>query len=214
MNRNVWILVVIILGIGAVLQFQRLPFTAPEAQGATSHEVSLYMKNAKIRQFGQDGKLRYLFLAEQTIYRPDQGITELQQPLLRIYREGEGDITGAGFWEIQANTGQVLGHPKGVGSMSRQSSDAMVASITRIILQGDVTMHQTRANNRSIRFSTERLTIEPATRHAVTSMPVTIKLASGEITGYGMDAYLKTGKFVLYGDQRGPVASTYSSPVF
>lgn len=215
MSRNIWILVVvIILGIGAFLQFPQPPFAEQETESAISHEVSLYMKNTKMRQFGQDGKLRYLFLAEQTIYRPDQGMTELQQPRLRIYLDGEVGTTDARFWEIQANTGQVFGHPEGVKSISQPSSDAMAASITMIVLQGDVTMYQTQENSRHIKFSTERLTIEPASKHAVTRMPVTIQMASGKITGYGMDAYLKTGKFVLYGDQRGRVESVYSQPVF
>ena len=159
----------------------------------TSNSVALdfdgYSEGINTVLYNEQGQIDYsLQASNQTHFLND--ITELDNPLIRLYQDGDAR------WNIVANSGKI----------SASSSRAGTAG-QNIELAGDVEIHSLdQFGNRTV-VSTEFLTIDPTLKTLETEEPVLVVTNDLEQTSIGMYADLNQDEIVLKRNVRGIYAN-------
>lgn len=143
---------------------------------ATDIERDYYLTNAYSQQFDQQGKLDTTAVSAQVDHNPTTDHITMQQPLVKLYRDGEHS------WTIQATLGVVK---KG----GRQIDLEQQVRIT--------------SSDNSATLSTSRLSIFPNKKLAKTDQPVTLVAPNGITRAIGLNADLGSKTIHLLQQVRG-----------
>ena len=172
----------IVLAVGVVLAWTALDFERREndlpAAATDDNAPDTYMVNARIKQFGADGRLRHVINAARFTHYPKTDVTTLVEPEIDLRDVGDTP------WRITSKSGRILPAP---------SADAGET----IELSGDVLA--TRTSNADVSIATESLFVHPDDNYVETDQPVVIEDPRGRTTAAGMQAWLDPGRYVLHG---------------
>ena len=175
------LLVVLAVGVAlawTVLDFERREAGTPSTAG-DDNAPDTYMVNARIKQFGADGKLRHVINADRFTHYPKTDVTTLVAPEIDLREVGDTP------WQITSREGRIL--PATVPDASE-----------RIELAGDVLATRKGAHD-PVSINTDALIVHPDDNYVETDQPVVIEDQRGRTTAAGMQAWLDPGRYVLHG---------------
>ncbi|HIZ49834.1 MAG TPA: LPS export ABC transporter periplasmic protein LptC [Candidatus Pseudomonas excrementavium] len=143
-------------------------------------QPDFFMDNARIRQLNEQGQPVYDLVSVRAAHQVGDDVTELDDPKLLYYREGEQQP-----WDVQARYGEVS------------------AGGDRVDLSQNVVIEQQLAGQPVRRLSTPALSIFPDRHFAETDRSVRIEAANGVTTATGMEANFNDGAIKLLSNVRG-----------
>lgn len=173
------ILMVACMGL-AIGYWNIRPASFTPAPSAASLQPDFFMENPRIRQLNELGQPAYELTSERAVHQLNQDVTELHEPRLRYYREGEVQP-----WDLQARHGTVT-----------QSGD-------QVDLSQDVVIEQQLHGQPKRRLSTPALSVFAQRDYAETDRDVRIEAGNGVTTATGMQAYFNDGRIKLLSNVRG-----------
>ena len=158
------------------------------------NDPDIYMKNASITQYSDQGERHHKIVAERFTHFPLTNITTLKVPNVTLFSSQDNDP-----WDIEAEHGRLL--PK--------------VQIREQILElwDQVLAIQKDENGAIITIRTASLTVYPGEDYAETDQTVFIDNNNGRTTAAGMKAYFDEGRFVFFSDNSERVQTTLL-PVF
>lgn len=171
MSSWIWLLLICAL---LALVFVLRPSDTRQTDVGTprpAHEPDLYMQGAIIKQFRDDGSLRYVLSSERIRHFADMDLTRLDQPVLEM-REGQQPA-----WSARAVEGEL-----------HVEDDAQRQEVIR--LRDQVFLEQTRGE-RFVSLSSDELTVYPDRQFAETERPVMIDSNAGRTKAVGLAADLR-----------------------
>lgn len=142
-------------------------------------QPDFFMDNPRIRQLNEQGRPVYELTSDKATHQVNSDITELDEPRLQYYREGEQPP-----WQLRARYGEVT------------SQGDQVLLSQNVIIEQQLDPRTTR------RLSTPELTVFPNRDYAETDQAVRIE-AGGVTTATGMKAYFNDGRIELLSNVRG-----------
>ncbi|MEZ5558771.1 MAG: LPS export ABC transporter periplasmic protein LptC [Pseudomonadales bacterium] len=149
--------------------------TAPEPDD----QPDLYMENAVIRQFRDDGSLTYrLSAAEIRHYERDQ-LTRLTEPRLTLLSPDRPP------WEVQASSGY----------LRRQTIEGAEQEV--VFLRENVVLEQRTVGGELVRLTTASLYLYPDREYAETEHDVIIDADVGRTLAVGLEGDLQRGLLKL-----------------
>lgn len=141
------------------------------------HVADYYMDNFEMTTMDAQGRPSSLLISDKMLHYPDDDSTELNKPIMTMYRE-----TGKP-WIVKADRGWVA------------------AGNELVLLSGNVVINRhSGPNNRPVKLFTSRLRIHPKTDFAETDQPVTMVSEKRKTTAVGMRAYVRDGQLQLLDD--------------
>ena len=141
--------------------------------------VDFFATNAHIRQFQEDGSLKYDLKAPEFEHHQHSDRGFVTTPYLEIFQGAEIP------WKITSTRAEIA--PNG----------------DQVELIENVKLEKTDSKARHTRITTERLTAFPDKEYAETAQAVRIEAAQGVTTGVGMKAYINEGRVLLLNNVRG-----------
>jgi lipopolysaccharide export system protein LptC len=174
MNRLSWLLVVFgcIALLVSLSDWQHIA-VLPSEQPAAAGEPDLYMENATITQFADDGAVRYRLLSSEVRHYEDDRLTRLLAPTMTLFRAPQPP------WFARSDEGFVR---------DREAADNTAGEV--ILLRDNVHLEQRKPNR--IEISAPTLYVYPDRQFAETNQPVIIDTDSGRTTAVGMSGDLNT----------------------
>ena len=142
-------------------------------------QPDFFMDNPHIRQLNEQGQPVYDLVSERAAHQVDSDVTELDEPRLQYYREGEQQP-----WHMRARYGEV------------SANGEQVALSQNVIIEQPLDGQATR------RLLTPALDVYPRRDYAETDRSVKIE-AGGVTTATGMKAYFNDGRIELLSNVRG-----------
>lgn len=142
-------------------------------------QPDFFMDNPRIRQLNEQGQPVYDLTSIRAAHQVGEDITELDEPRLVYYREGDQQP-----WNLRARYGEV-------------SADG-----ERVELSQNVIIEQPLAGQPARRLSTPALSVFPSRHYAETDRSVRIE-AGGVTTATGMQANFNDGRIELLSNVRG-----------
>lgn len=143
------------------------------------HVADYYMENFEMTTMNDKGRPSSLLISNKMLHYPDDDSTELNKPVMTMYREVGKP------WIISAERGWIAADNK------------------LILLSGNVVISRhSGPNNRAVKLYTERLRIHPKADFAETDQPVTMISENRKTTAIGMRAYIRDGQLQLLNDVR------------
>jgi len=143
------------------------------------NEPDLYMLNATINQFDEEGELQHQIAANRFTHFPLTDLTTMKSPAIALGRRRD-----SAPWEITSNEGRIL-----------PSSDYREEIVE---LWSNVLASKSDSGSEFINIQTNSLSVYPERDYAETDETVFIDNQSGRTTAAGMKAFLDTGKFMFY----------------
>ncbi len=143
------------------------------------NDPDLYMLNATITQFDDDGNLQHTIKADRFTHFPLTDVTSLKFPSLKLFPDSKKEP-----WDIEAKNGRLLSQ-----SVYREEVVELWEDVMAV--------HHT-DNGHFINIRTQSLTVYPEREYAETNQKVTIDSNSGRTSAAGMKAFLQDGKFIFY----------------
>ena len=173
----------VLLAIGALLlTFYFAPWRGTVAPGALPPELAdepdLYMEQATITQFQDDGSIQYRLAAREIRHFEDEQLTRLLEPDLELHNPPEPP------WRVTSERGEihgVAGAPDG----------------ERVLLRDAVVVHQGGPGADYMTIRCEALDIYPERKYAETEGNVMIDTDVGRTAARGMQADLTRGSMKL-----------------
>lgn len=142
-------------------------------------QPDFFMDNPRIRQLNEQGQVVYDLTGERATHQVGEDVTELDEPRLSYYREGDQSP-----WQLRARHGEVTANGEQVElSQNVMIEQTLGAGVTRCL-------------------STPELSIFPKRDYAETDRSVRIE-AGGVTTATGMKAYFNDGRIELLSNVRG-----------
>jgi len=151
------------------------------ARETARNDPDLYMLNAAINQFGNDGRLQHTLSAQRFTHFPLTDLTTLQSPHIRLRPDNVSSP-----WEIEADEGRLLSE-----SLYREEI---------VELWDNVLANQTISGAEFVQIQTESLTVYPGREYLETDRKVYIDNQTGQTTAAGMKAFLDSGRFQFFSD--------------
>lgn len=142
-------------------------------------QPDFFMDNPRIRQLNEQGQPVYDLTSDSAAHQVGRDTTELDEPRLRYYREGEQSP-----WDMRARHGEVT------------------ANGEQVELSQNVIIEQQLEGQATRRLSTPQLSVFPKRDYAETDRSVRIE-AGGVTTATGMKAYFNDGRIELLSNVRG-----------
>ena len=180
MNNRATILVSLILVFAIATDFilehsdDNLP-PAPMLQ----NDPDLYMLNATITQFDDDGNLQHTIKADRFTHFPLTDVTSLKFPVLQLFSGSKNAP-----WDIKAQNGRLLSQAVYRGEVLERQDDVLA------VMQSD--------DGHFINIQTQSLTVYPEREYAETDQKVYIDSNSGRSSAAGMKAFFQSRKFIFY----------------
>ena len=143
------------------------------------NEPDMYMLNAVVTQFDDDGKLQHKISADRFTHFPLTDMTSLKLPNMKLFPG-----SNVAPWDIQAKNGRLL-----------PSSDYRAEVLE---LWDDVRAVRQDADGNFTRINTNSLTVFPEKEYAETNRKVSIDSNTARTTAAGMKAFFESGKFNFY----------------
>ena len=145
----------------------------------SNNDPDLYMLNAAISQYDNEGKLQHILKAGRFTHFPLTDLTTMKAPSISLEPLGDGTS-----WVISSEDGRLL-----PASSYREEI---------VELWNQVLAASTNPDGDFINIQTESLTVYPEREYLETDRKVYIDSESGRTTAAGMKAWLDTGKFIFY----------------
>ncbi len=161
----------------------------PEAEDLTRNDPDLYMLDATIRQYADNGVLDHELSAERFTHFPLTDLTTLTTPSLILFSDDSIP------WAITAKHGRLLSE-----STFRDESVELWDNVLAIKQQAD---------GRFINIQTESLTVYPKRDYAETDEKVYIDDNNARTTAAGMQANFDQGRFVFFSTSLDRVNTIY-----
>lgn len=143
------------------------------------NEPDFYIQGSKIQVYDEQGLVSRVLFADEMKHYPGPDLTELQQPRMSIYSQGQQQ------WLIQAREGVL-----------KNNQDELV-------LNGDVILQPLEKSSMSFDLTTEALTLYPERQEAHTKEHVDIKGPGMTMQAVGMDAYFEQQQIQFLSNVRG-----------
>lgn len=172
------VLVLVVLALSVGYWNIRPERFAPQSVQAPL-QPDFFMDNPRIRQLNEQGQPVYDLASNRATHEVGKDTTELDEPRLSYYREGEQSP-----WELRARHGEVS------------------ANGEQVELSQNVIIEQQLGGRTTRRLSTPELSIFPKRDYAETDRSVRIE-AGGVTTATGMKAYFNDGRIELLSNVRG-----------
>lgn len=154
--------------------------TQPITRKPDSHRVDVFMKNVSYQSFDTNGQIRQRVFAPHMKHFAHNNTAVFEAPMLTLYTKKRA------VWTVNAQHGKSL------------------HGTQTITLWGHVSIHQTAEGNRpETTITTSALTIYPNQSLAESDRAVTITRPGSTISGVGLRANIKTGKFILRSHSEG-----------
>ncbi len=173
------ILLITVMGL-AVGYWNIRPASFTPTQVTAPLQPDFFMENPRIRQLNEQGQPTYDLTSDRAVHEVKKDVTELDEPRLRYYREGDFQP-----WELEARHGTVT-----------ESGD-------RVDLNQDVLIKQQLPGQPNRRLSTPALSVFAQRHYAETDRDVHIEAGNGVTTATGMEAYFNDGRIKLLSNVRG-----------
>ena len=154
------------------------------------NEPDLYMLNASVEQFDDDGSLQHQINAQRLTHFPLTDLTIMKSPTMAL-----GHTQGREPWGITAQEGRII--PR---SEYREEI---------VEFWNNVHAKRTAAQGRFISIQTESLTIYPERDYLETDARVSITNETGRTTAPGMKAFLDVERFMFLSTRRERVITTF-----
>ena len=161
----------------------------PEAEDLTRNDPDLYMLDATIRQYSDNGELDHELSAERFTHFPLTDLTTLTTPSLILFSNDSIP------WAITAKHGRLLQE-----SSFREEAVELWENVLAIKQQPD---------GRFINIQTESLTVYPERDYAETDKKVYIDDNNARTTAAGMQANFNQGRFVFFSTSLDRVNTIY-----
>ena len=161
----------------------------PEAEDLTRNDPDLYMLDATIRQYSDNGDLDHELSAERFTHFPLTDLTTLTTPSLILFSNDSIP------WAITAKHGRLL--PE---STFREEAVELWEDVLAIKQQPD---------GRFINIQTESLTVYPGRDYAETDKKVYIDDNNARTTAAGIQANFNQGRFVFFSTSLDRVNTVY-----
>ena len=158
------------------------------------NDPDLYMLDAKITKFDQDGQVQHKILADRFTHFPLTDLTVLEDPVIKLFADENKQP-----WDIESRNGRLL------------PESAYREQVVELWEQVVATQH--RENGRFINIQTNSLTVYPDRDYAETDQKVFIDDDTGRTTAAGMQAFFESGRFIFYSGP-GERVKTIFLPVF
>ena len=143
------------------------------------NEPDIYMLNASIEQFNDEGMLQHRIDADRFTHFPLTNLTTMKSPAMALAHSERQSP-----WNITAKEGRIL-----------PASDYREEVIE---LWTNVVAARSGAEGRFVNIQTDSLTIYPERDYLETDAKVFIDNETGRTTAAGMKAYLDAGRFMFY----------------
>lgn len=141
-------------------------------------QPDFFMDNPRVRQLNEQGQPLYDMSSNRATHIVGRDVTELDEPRLRYYREGDQQP-----WDLRARHGEVSANGEQVELSQNVIIEQQLGQTTR-------------------RLSTPELSVYPNRDYAETESSVRIE-AGGVTTATGMKAYFNDGRVELLSNVRG-----------
>ena len=175
---GILIVLVVVLGLAAGYWNIRPASFTPQSIQAPE-QPDFFMDNPRIRQLNEQGQPTYELSSERATHQVGKEVTELDEPRLQYYREGEQQP-----WHLRARYGEITDN----GDLVELSQDVLI--------------EQQLGSQATRRLSTDALSVFPGRDYAETDHSVRIE-AGGVTTATGMKAYFNDGRIELPSNVRG-----------
>jgi len=169
---------ILVFAIATNLMLEQSDDSLPPAP-MRQNDPDLYMLNATITQFDDDGDLQHKIKADRFTHFPLTDMTSLKFPNLQLFPDSKKEP-----WNIEAKNGRLLSQ-----SVYREEV---------IELWDDVLAVQQTGNGHFIHIQTQSLTVYPEREYAETDQKVYIDSNSSRTSAAGMKAFFRGGKFIFY----------------
>jgi len=150
----------------------------PEDQ-TPRNEPDLYMLNATVEQFDEDGQLQHRINADRFTHFPLTDLTTMKSPTMALAHSEHSSP-----WNITATDGRIL-----PGTNYREEI---------VELWNNVLATRGGRQGRFVNIQTDSLTIYPERDYLETDAKVLIDNETGRTTAAGMKAFLDAGRFMFY----------------
>ncbi|MCB1646600.1 MAG: LPS export ABC transporter periplasmic protein LptC [Pseudomonadales bacterium] len=150
-----------------------------EAPAIGRNDPDLYMLDATITQFNDEGERQHIILADRLTHYPLTDMTSMIEPRVKLFSENVESP-----WDIESKNGRLLPESQ-LRSQIVELWDQVLA--TRIEENGDF-----------VNIQTESLWVYPGRDYAETNRKVFIDDNSGRTSAAGMQAYLDEGKYIFF----------------
>ncbi|HTT07503.1 MAG TPA: LPS export ABC transporter periplasmic protein LptC [Gammaproteobacteria bacterium] len=153
---------------------------AMRAKALKTHEPDYFMENFVRTQLDTAGQKKHRLQAKMMLHYPDDGSTELVQPLLEVYN-ADGPP-----WHVKSERGWIS------------------AKHDLVLLRGEVQIwRETAGGARDFEVLTRDVRVLPDDRYAETAQPAIIRSPSAEYHAVGMRAWLDENRLELLKQVRG-----------
>lgn len=190
-NRTILTIIVILLIAMAINWLLETGEDDPKQVSPVKDEPDLYMINANIRQFDENGSLQHVITADEFIHYSLSQITSLSSPVINLFTEGESEP-----WAIMSSDGKILPekeeHPE------------------TLELWGDVSAVKSYTDGDFVNIQSDSLKVIPDKDFVETDSEVLIRNASGATRAGGMSLLLKDKRYNFFSTPQNRVYSIFS----
>lgn len=152
-----------------------------------ANDPDLYMSNASLTQFDEQGAIRHRIQASKFTHYPASDITTLMSPKITLYKDS------APPWTIKSNAGRILPEQEEKGRT--------------LELWDSVLIERARSEMEFVTIRSENLTVLPEQDYAETDQTVIIDDNTGRTVASGMKAYLTPGHFIFFSSEKQRVST-------
>ena len=187
------LLVGVVLAVGSLLlAFYAAPWrgtlTPRELPPELADEPDLYMQEATITQYQDDGTIRYRLSSAQIRHFEVEQVTRLLGPDLTLFNHPEPP------WEITSERGYIRRRPNEAGVEEEV-----------VFLRDDVVLEKSRGDGEQITMRSPTFDIYPERQYAETDQDVMIDTQVGRTSAHGLQGDLKRGLLKLFSKTDAPV---------
>ncbi len=155
--------------------------TDPMLEDLKRNDPDIYMLDATIRQFADNGDLQYELSADRFTHFPLTDVTILERPNLMLYPQNGTP------WTISSSNGRLL-------SKSIYREEVME-------LWDDVLLSRQSQDVQFVNIKTQSLTVYPEREYAETDLKVSINDNASTTSAAGMEAHLDQEKLVFFSNR-------------
>ena len=189
MINRIVVLSTLLLAFALSINFVLDEAEVPEEK-TPRNEPDLYMLNATIEQFDEDGLLQHRIDADRFTHFPLTDLTTMKSPAMALAHSDN-----SAPWDITAAEGRIL-----PGTNYREEV---------VELWNNVLAARNGRQGRFVNIQTESLTIYPEQDYLETDAKVFIDNETGRTTAAGMQAFLDEGRFMFYSTDEDRVTTIF-----